>query len=61
MEKQEFTITLYTENSVGLIGRISGIFSRRKINTDFLKAAVMLIRISNINMEIDIFGAEEIM
>ncbi|WP_337626852.1 hypothetical protein, partial [Clostridium sp.] len=35
--------------------------SRRKINTDFLKAAVMLIRISNINMEIDIFGAEEIM
>ncbi|MDR4024419.1 hypothetical protein [Clostridium sp.] len=35
--------------------------SLRKINTDFLKAAVMLIRISNINMEIAIFGAEEIM
>ncbi|WP_227589607.1 hypothetical protein [Clostridium fessum] len=34
--------------------------SRRKINTDFSKVAVMLIRISNINMEIDIFGAEDI-
>ena len=34
MEKQEYTITLFTENSIGLIGRISGIFSRRKINIE---------------------------
>ena len=39
MEKQEFTITLYTENSVGLIGRISGIFSRRKINIESLNTS----------------------
>lgn len=39
MEKQEFTITLYTENSIGLIGRISGIFSRRKINVESLNAS----------------------
>lgn len=32
MEKSEFTITVYTENSVGLINRIAIIFSRRKIN-----------------------------
>ncbi len=34
MEKQEYTITLYTENSIGMIGRISAIFSRRKINVE---------------------------
>lgn len=39
MEKQEFTITLYTENSIGMIGRISGIFSRRKINIESLNTS----------------------
>ena len=39
MEKQEFTITLFTENSIGLIGRISGIFSRRKINIESLNTS----------------------
>lgn len=39
MEKQEYTITLYTENSVGLIGRISAIFSRRKINIESLNTS----------------------
>jgi len=39
MEKQEFTITLYSENSVGLIGRISNIFSRRKINIESLNTS----------------------
>jgi len=34
MEKKEYTITLYTENSIGMIGRISAIFSRRKINVE---------------------------
>lgn len=39
MEKQEFTITLFTENSIGLLGRISGIFSRRKINVESLNTS----------------------
>ncbi len=39
MEKEEFTITLYTENSIGMIGRISGIFSRRKINIESFNAS----------------------
>jgi acetolactate synthase-1/3 small subunit len=30
--KQEFTITVYTENQIGILNRISTIFSRRKIN-----------------------------
>lgn len=39
MEKQEFTLTIYTENSIGMIGRISGIFSRRKINIESLNTS----------------------
>lgn len=30
--KQEFTLTVYTENQIGILNRISIIFSRRKIN-----------------------------
>ena len=33
-EKQEYTITVYTENQVGLLNRIAIIFSRRKINVE---------------------------
>ena len=32
MSKREFTITVYTENQIGLLNRIAIIFSRRKIN-----------------------------
>ena len=39
MERKEYTITLYTENSIGLIGRISGIFSRRKIKIESLNTS----------------------
>ena len=39
MEKQEYTITLYTENTVGMINRISIIFSRRKINIESLNTS----------------------
>ncbi len=39
MEKQEYTITLYTENTIGMIGRISAIFSRRKINVESLNTS----------------------
>jgi acetolactate synthase I/III small subunit len=33
MNKQEFTITVYTENHIGLLNRIAIIFSRRKIES----------------------------
>jgi acetolactate synthase-1/3 small subunit len=36
--KQEFTITVYTENHIGLINRIAIIFSRRKINIESINA-----------------------
>lgn len=39
MEKQEYTITLYTENSIGMIGRISTIFTKRKINIESLNTS----------------------
>lgn len=39
MLKQEFTITVYTENQVGLLNRIAIIFSRRKINIESLNVS----------------------
>ena len=37
--KQEFTITVYTENQIGLLNRIAIIFSRRKINIESLNTS----------------------
>lgn len=37
--KQEFTITVYTENQVGLLVRIATMFSRRKINIESLNTS----------------------
>jgi len=39
MAKQEYTITVYTENQVGLLNRIAIIFTRRKINIDSLNTS----------------------
>src|SRR6476659_1411911 len=39
MLKKEFTITVYTENQVGLLNRIAIIFSRRKINIDSMNTS----------------------
>lgn len=39
MEKQEQTITVYTENQIGLLNRIAIIFSRRKINIESLNTS----------------------
>lgn len=39
MQKIEFTITVYTENHVGLLNRIAIIFSRRKLNIDSLNSS----------------------
>jgi len=37
--KQEFTISVYTENHIGLLNRIAIIFSRRKINIESLNTS----------------------
>ncbi len=37
--KQEFTLTVYTENQVGLLNKIAIIFSRRKINLESLNTS----------------------
>jgi acetolactate synthase I/III small subunit len=37
--KQEYTITVYTENQIGLLNRIAIIFSRRKINIDSMNSS----------------------
>src|ERR687889_2364252 len=39
MLKQEYTISVYTENHIGLLNRIAIIFSRRKINVDSLNTS----------------------
>lgn len=39
MNKREFTVTVYTENQVGLLNRIAIIFSRRKINIESLNTS----------------------
>src|ERR687898_1257007 len=39
MNKQEYTVTVYTENQIGLLNRIAIIFSRRKINIDSLNTS----------------------
>ncbi len=39
MSKQEFTLTVYTENQIGLLNRIAIIFSRRKINIESLNTS----------------------
>src|SRR4051812_41703805 len=37
--RQEFTITIYTENQIGLLVRIAIIFSRRKINIESINSS----------------------
>ncbi|HRN73101.1 MAG TPA: acetolactate synthase small subunit [Ginsengibacter sp.] len=37
--KQEYTITVYTEDRVGMVGRLANIFSRRKINIEYVNKA----------------------
>jgi acetolactate synthase-1/3 small subunit len=37
--KQEYTITVYTENQIGLLNRIAIMFSRRKINIESLNTS----------------------
>ena len=39
MEKEWFTISVYSENNVGLLNRISGIFLKRRINIESLNVS----------------------
>jgi acetolactate synthase I/III small subunit len=39
MNKQEFTLTVYTENHIGLLNRVAIFFSRRKINIESLNTS----------------------
>ncbi|MFL5741556.1 MAG: acetolactate synthase small subunit [Flavisolibacter sp.] len=39
MNKQEFTVTVYTENQIGLLNRIAIIFSRRKVSIDSINSS----------------------
>lgn len=39
MLKQELTVTIYTENNIGLLNRVATMFSRRRINIESLNVA----------------------
>lgn len=39
-EKKLFTVSIYTENNVGLLNRISAIFQRRKVNVESINSSV---------------------
>lgn len=39
MTTKEYIITVYTENTVGVLSRITNIFTRRKINIESLNVA----------------------
>ncbi|MCK0132315.1 acetolactate synthase small subunit [Flavobacteriaceae bacterium F08102] len=40
MENQSYTISVYTENNIGLLNRISAIFQRRHINIESLNTSI---------------------
>ena len=39
-EKQLYTVSIYTENNIGLLNRISAIFQRRHINIESINSSV---------------------
>ncbi|WP_062060243.1 acetolactate synthase small subunit [Aquimarina longa] len=44
MKKENYTISVYTENNIGLLNRISAIFLRRHINLDSMTASASEIK-----------------
>ncbi len=36
---KDYTVSIYTENNIGLLNRISGIFQRRHINVESLNTS----------------------
>ena len=43
-EKKLYTVSVYTENNIGLLNRISAIFQRRHINIESLNISVSEIK-----------------
>ena len=39
MEKKNFTVSVYTENNIGLLSRIAAIFQKRHINIESITAS----------------------
>ena len=39
MEKQNYTVSIYTENNLGLLSRIAAIFLKRHINIESITAS----------------------
>ncbi len=39
MEKKNYTVSVYTENNIGLLSRISAIFLKRHINIESITAS----------------------
>ena len=39
-QKKSFTVSIYTENNIGLLNRISTIFQRRHINIESINTSV---------------------
>ena len=37
---KQFTVTIYTENNIGLLNRISAIFQRRHINVESINSSI---------------------
>lgn len=60
-EKERFTVSVYTENNIGLLNRISAIFQRRHINIESLNTSpseikgvsrfTIVVYVSEINMK----------
>ena len=40
LEEQQYTVSVYTENNIGLLNRISAIFQRRHINIESINSSV---------------------
>ncbi|SMC50738.1 acetolactate synthase small subunit [Cellulophaga tyrosinoxydans] len=57
MEKKWFTISIYSENNVGLLNRISGIFLKRHINIESLNVSKS--EIENVSKFIVVVFCEE--
>ncbi|MBB6459973.1 acetolactate synthase small subunit [Flammeovirga kamogawensis] len=57
MEKQRFTLSIFTENVVGLTNRISIIFSRRKLNIESLTTSAS--EVEHIHRFTIVFNATE--
>ncbi len=60
-EKQTYTVSIYTENNIGLLNRISAIFQKRHINIESINSSkseiksvsriTLLVKITEVNMK----------